>query len=249
MRKIVKATLFALLIMVPPTGGTSWATQPGIRTEQVKFSPGTSSAIIKGRLRGSADVDYLVRAGAGQTLTVTFKKTNAQNYFNIIPPDGSEAMFVGQDGNDFKRILPVEGEYTVRLYLMRPAARRNESSNYTLTISVTGKPLSPTPASKDALIQGTPFHASAMIACEYYLDPKVHNCKAFVIRRGFDGTATVEAHLTDSIKRHILFIKGSPVSSDAYPQMTVTRKERLSIVKIGNDDEQYEIPDELIFGG
>jgi hypothetical protein len=43
---------------------------------------------------------------------------------------------------------------------MRSAARRNEASDYTLTISATGKALPPLPASKDALLPGTKFHAS-----------------------------------------------------------------------------------------
>jgi hypothetical protein len=42
-------------------------------------------------------------------------------------------MFIGQFGGDFKGILPTDGDYTIRVYLMRSAARRNESSIYTLT--------------------------------------------------------------------------------------------------------------------
>ncbi|NTV92922.1 MAG: hypothetical protein HGA72_06550 [Chlorobiaceae bacterium] len=247
MKKIFLA-MVAVLNLVYPVDLTSAATVSGIRSEQVRFSPGASSAVIKGTLKGDGDVDYVVPAGAGQTLAVTLKKTNPQNYFNIIPPDGSMALFVGQSGNDFKGVLPGDGNYTVRVYLMRPAARRNETSNYTLTVSVTGKPLKATPASKDALIPGTPFHASTSIVCELSIDPKIRNCEAFVIRRGFDGTATVVAHWPDGMKRSILFVKGRPVTSDAQTLLTGTKKGRLTIVSIGTD-ERYEIPDELIFGG
>ena len=92
------------------------------RTERVTFAKGASSVTIKGRLKGDADVDYQVRAGAGQTLAIAMTESNPQNYFNVLPPGSETAMFVGQDGGDFQGILPTDGVYTVRVYLMRPAA-------------------------------------------------------------------------------------------------------------------------------
>ena len=110
--------------------------------ERVTFAMGDSSAKIKGQLKGDETVDYVLRAKAGQILTVTLKTSHGANYFNVLPPNSTDvAMFIGQIGGDFKGILPTDGDYTVRVYLMRSAARRNESSNYTLTVSVTGKPL------------------------------------------------------------------------------------------------------------
>ena len=52
------------------------AAETGIRTERVKFAKGATSAVIKGQVKGSGDVDYLVRAGAGQTITVSLKVSN-----------------------------------------------------------------------------------------------------------------------------------------------------------------------------
>jgi hypothetical protein len=40
------------------------------------------------------------------------------------------------DLNRFKGKLPTSGEYTVSIYMMRSAARRNEVSRYTLDISI-----------------------------------------------------------------------------------------------------------------
>jgi hypothetical protein len=135
---------------------------------------------------------------------------------------------------------------------MRAAARRNESSDYTLTISVSDKALAPVPASKDAVIPGTPFHASAKIACvpyiEVFREKKPQECEAFVIRRGFDGTATVEIPQADSVTRRILFVKGKPVASDSPSPVSFSRKDDLTIVTF-DTDERYEIPDALVFGG
>jgi hypothetical protein len=252
----MKKTLVSIalaFILVQAGVGTGVAADPGIRTERVQFKKGATSAVIKGQVKGSGDVDYLVRAGAGQTITVSLKVSNRSNYFNVLSPGSKDvAMYAGQTGEDFKGVLPTDGDYTIRVYLVRAAARRNESSKYTLTISVTGKALEPLPASKDAVIPGTPFHASAKIACVPYIekfrDKKQLECEAFVIRRGFDGTATVEIPQENSVPRRILFVKGKPVASDSPYPVVFSRKDDTTIVTF-DADERYEIPDALIFGG
>jgi len=233
--------------------GNALAADPGIRTERVQFAKGATSAVIKGRLKGTSNVDYLVRAGAGQTITVSLKRSKLSNYFNVLPPGSKDvAMYAGQTGEDFTGMLPSDGDYRIRVYLGRAAARRNESSNYTLTISVTGKALAPLPASQDAVLPGTPFHASAKITCvpyiEKFLDKKPQECEAFVIRRGFDGTATVEIPQKNSVARRILFVKGKPVASDSPSPVTYSRRDDFIIV-IFDINERYEIPDALIFDG
>ena len=220
-----------------------------IGKETVQFAKGASVATIKGVLKGDQTVDYRVRAGAGQTLTVALKGSNAQNYFNVLPPGSADvAMFVGQDGGRYKGVLPTDGDYTIRVYLMRPAARRNETSNYALTVGVTGKPLAAVPAAKDALIPGTRFHASATIACMPPFESKPQQCVAFVIRRGFDGTATVEVRGANGLKRQILFVKGEPTASDATDPVTFARDGDTTVVKIGAD-ERYTVPDAFVRGG
>jgi hypothetical protein len=237
------------LIAIAAAGIVPAAAADAIRKETVQFAKGSSEATIKGRLQGDQTVDYRVRAGAGQTLAVALKGSNAQNYFNVMPPGSADvAMFVGQDGGRYKGVLPTDGDYTVRVYMLRPAARRNESSNYTLTVGVTGKPLAPLPAAKDALIPGTPFHASAKVACTPPFESKPQQCGAFVIRRGFDGTATVEVRGANGLKRRILFVKGDPTASDSMDPMTSAREGDSTIVKFGAD-ERYAMPDALVRGG
>jgi len=220
-----------------------------IRRESVVFAKGSSEATINGALKGDQTVDYRVRAGAGQTLTIVLKGSNAQNYFNVLPPGSADvAMFVGQDGGGYKGVLPTDGDYTIRVYLMRPAARRNEASNYTLTVDVKGKALPATSAAKDALIPGTRFHASATVACTPPFESKPQQCDAFVIRRGFDGTATVELRGANALKRQILFVKGDPTAADSPEAMTFARQGDDTVVKFGTD-ERYAIPDALVRGG
>jgi len=219
------------------------------RAVPLQFAKGSSSATVKGQIKGDAMVDYKVRAAAGQTMTVALKGSSAQNYFNVLPPGAKDvAMYVAQDGGGYKGVLPTDGEYTVRVYLMRPAARRKETSNYTLTVGVTGKALPPLAASKDALIPGTPYHASAQVACTPPFDPKPQQCEAFVIRRGLDGTATVEVRGPNAALRRILFAEGKPIAADSMEPMTSSRTGDVTRVKFGTD-ESVDIPDALVRGG
>jgi hypothetical protein len=244
-----RTTVAMAVVLCALVGMASAGASDVIRKEDIRFANGASEATIKGVLKGDQTVDYRVRAGAGQTLAVALKGSNAQNYFNVLPPGSADvAMYVGQDGGGYKGVLPTDGDYTVRVYLMRPAARRNESSNYTLTVGVTGKPLAPVPAAKDALLPGTRFHASATVACTPPFDSKPQQCEAFVIRRGFDATATVEVRGANGLKRNILFVNGDPMASDATEAMTFAREGDSTTVKFGAD-ERYALPDALVRGG
>jgi len=252
MVKRLAAMAFTLLF-IQTTVAATVAAQPPIRTERIKFAKGATSAMIKGQVKGDADVDYLVRAGAGQTISVSLKPSNRSNYFNVLPPGSKDvAMHVGQTGEDYTGVLPTDGDYTIRVYLVRAAARRNETSTYTLTVSVSGKALKPTAAAVDAVIPGTAFHASAPIPCLPYIDTlrdkQPRQCEAFVIRRGFDGTATVEIPQENSVPRRILFVKGQPVASDTFSPMAFSRNQYVTIVTF-DTGEYYEIPDMLVFGG
>jgi hypothetical protein len=225
------------------------AGDPAIRTQTVQFAKGATSAQLRGSIKGDASVDYKIDARAGQTLAITMKPSNASSYFNINPPGSDIAMFVGStSGAAATMVLPDDGVYVVRVYLMRNAARRHETSNYTLTVGVTGKALAPVAASKDALIPGTRFHASAKVACTPPFETKPQQCETFVIRRGFDGTATVELRGPNAMLRRILFVGGVPVASDSSEAMAHSRDGDRTVVKFGAD-ERYDLPDPLIRGG
>jgi len=219
------------------------------RVEAVQFAKDAKTAAITGTIKGHQYVDYTVRGGAGQTLAVALKPGNPQNYFNINPPGVETSMFIGStSGNQAKRILPSDGEYTVRVYLMRAAARRNETSSYTLNVGVDGKALPAVSAAKDALIRGTQFHASANMVCARADNPQFKRCDGYVIRRGYDGTATLEVRWADGLRRSVLFSRMQPVASDSVESMTYTRTADVTVVSIGKD-ERFEVPDVLLTGG
>jgi hypothetical protein len=119
-------------------GGTAAIAQYDIRTERVQFARGAESAVVEGSITGYQTVDYRLGASAGQTMNVSMATDNGANYFNILAPGESEtALFVGSSsGGQFEGVLPERGDYTVRVYLMRSAARRDEVANYRLEIAI-----------------------------------------------------------------------------------------------------------------
>lgn len=131
--RIIPAVVLSLCLAAPALA------QDAIRKEPVHFAAGKSSTTIQARIRGDETVDYQLTAKSGQTMTVNFKPSNASAYFNVLPPGSEEAIFIGSTaGNRFEGPLPTDGLYTIRVYLMRNAARRNEVANYTLDIGIKG---------------------------------------------------------------------------------------------------------------
>jgi hypothetical protein len=107
------------------------------RTERVQFERGASSAVLTGSITGPQSVDYVIGARAGQRVTVNLQTDTSTAFFNVMAPDATEAMFIGSmSGNRFSAVAPADGDYTVQIYLMRNAVRRNQTSNYTLTVAV-----------------------------------------------------------------------------------------------------------------
>ena len=245
-------TIAVLLLTAAPFPLSAVAAEEGGTTHRqaIQFTKGKSSAQVRGSIKGDGDAEYTLNARAGQTLAVALKTSNASAYFNVIPL-GSKgvAMFIGSSsGSEAKLLLPVDGSYVVQVYLMRNAARRNESATYTLDVAVTGQPLAPLPSAQDALVPGTRFHATADVPCQMLGRAAGASCKAGVIRRGRDGTATVELRGANALVRNVLFVKGQPVASDSAQPMTSSRQGDVVTVRFGSD-ERYDLPDALLTGG
>lgn len=131
MRYVLVACAAAMLAGAPVIA------QDATRTSRVQFAKGASSKAITGSVKGYDTAVYLIGARRGQTMTVNLKTSNASNYFTVTAAGADEALFDGTiNGNSFTGKLPANGDYQVRVFLMRNAARRNEVGKYTLTIGV-----------------------------------------------------------------------------------------------------------------
>jgi hypothetical protein len=111
------------------------------RVETIQFKRGATSTAVSGMVRGYAGVKYVVSASAGQVMSVLFSPSNRSCYMNVWAPASDTAVFVGSSaGNEYAVNLSASGNYAIQLYLMRNAARRNQTCSYHLTIEITGPP-------------------------------------------------------------------------------------------------------------
>ncbi|WP_409027588.1 hypothetical protein OX462_01185 [Janthinobacterium sp. SUN098] len=124
--------LLAALVFATP----AWSADP-VHKEKVELTAGKAAYSVKGKIKGYATAEYTLTGKAGQTLSVKLKTNQASNYFNIRQAGQEEALFIGStSGNSYQAKLPADGEYTVQVYLMRNAARRNAVASYSLEMGL-----------------------------------------------------------------------------------------------------------------
>lgn len=121
----------------------AWPAAPSQAAERnIRFAPGATAAMLKGAIRGDGDATYVLQTIDGQVLRALLSTSNRSCYFNVYEPgQQQEAAHIGSSaGNEFGRNATKAGVYRFQIYLMRNAARRNESCRYRLSIELTGKP-------------------------------------------------------------------------------------------------------------
>jgi hypothetical protein len=240
-----------LLMMCILAAAFSALAADGIESRPLQFAKGTSSATSKGSLKGDKTIDYKLRAKAGETMSVTLKSSNGANYFNVLPPgSGGEAIFIGStSGNEWTGPLPADGEYTVRVYLMRSAARRSETADYTLTVGITGSAAANlgSPPAGDAKVKGTSYHATGTVPCSMGSAPQGSAQCDFGVIRGKAGNAVVHVTSPGGFKRVLTFV-GGKVTSEAGTKVTTTKSGDIWSVDV-NDYEHFRIPEAVISGG
>ncbi len=222
-----------------------------IRKERVQFAKGASGATIVGSIKGYETIDYILDARAGQSMNVSMATDNGANYFNILAPgETNVAFFNGSiSENQYEGTLPASGDYSIRVYMMRSAARRDEVANYRLQVSITAGDVQSAGASSDALVAGTDYNATGMVPCAQVKGQPMGQCAFGVIRKG-NGTATVVITWPDGRTRAIFFEAGKAVGSDASEAdggpFSAEREADLNMIRVG--DERYEIPDTVVLG-
>jgi hypothetical protein len=179
-------------------------------------------------------------------MKVSMATDNTASYFNLLAPGETEvAFFNGSMGeNQYQGVLPATGDYKIRVYMMRSAARRNEKANYRLEMSVTGATHGA--SGGDALVAGTAYHATAQIPCVAEPGKPMSQCDAGVKRTA--GGGSVHVTTPDGGSRVITFRDGKVSSTDADAPFKVERRGDWTVVRIGVA-EVYEIPDAFVFGG
>jgi len=130
-------TIVKCLLLVVAMLSAMPAVADDVRRETVRFAPGSSSSTIKASVKGYQTVQYALSVTAGQKMSVQLDSRNTSLYFNVTAPGADAAMYNSSiDGNGTSITIPSSGKYLIDVYLMRNAARRNETASYDLTLYV-----------------------------------------------------------------------------------------------------------------
>jgi len=127
-------TLVALAVTVPAMAQQS---------SRIQFERGNDNAAAQGSITGREYRDYVLRAGAGQSMSaaLSVESTNGHGsaYFNILPPDSDNVAIFNSsrsDNNYGSVTLPEDGDYRIRVYLMGNDRDAGKTVSYTLSVTI-----------------------------------------------------------------------------------------------------------------
>jgi hypothetical protein len=112
--KRIAAALSALLLF---TATAAWA-----KTIRVKFPPGRTTVILKGKTTGGPSegggmdpITYVLRARKGQQMTLRLTSAKKNAVFGIYAP-GMELIETGQNVTNWSGPLPKSGDYEIMVF-------------------------------------------------------------------------------------------------------------------------------------
>jgi hypothetical protein len=83
-------------------------------------------------------VVYVVPLRLGQALQVLLVSNNASNCFDIHAPGVTKPVYVGSEsGSSCRWVATTGGDYLVKVFLLRLAARDGQSARFTLELKTT----------------------------------------------------------------------------------------------------------------
>jgi hypothetical protein len=126
MNKIIKSLVFCVFAMLV-FSFAAFGQKGDIKEKRIKFARGRSSVTVKGYIADRLTTDlYLVRARAGQTLTVVFNSPRKDIDVCLHFPDNRD--YCGKRKYSFK--IETDGDFEILVDGHR------ENISYTLTVSV-----------------------------------------------------------------------------------------------------------------
>ena len=134
---MIRALLCAVVLAALTPQSLS-AQTPG--REHTGFSPTTADVSVSGEISGYETVHYIFAGAQAQSVAIALDSDHPGNYFNLFEPGKrpgeDQALFIGAtEGNRYQGTLQENGNYLVQVYIIRSAARRDETARYTVGLS------------------------------------------------------------------------------------------------------------------
>jgi hypothetical protein len=128
----MKRLVIGLLVLLLFTAPAAWA------QKRVKFPPGRTTAILKGRTTGGPSesggmnpVSYKLRARKGQQMTLHLTSAKKNAVFSVYLPGMEPMTGEAWDSTDWSGTLAKTGDYEIIVF------PRDETTNTTFTLEVT----------------------------------------------------------------------------------------------------------------
>jgi hypothetical protein len=110
------------------------AQQAGTR---VVFDDDHPARSYEDALDGFNEISYVIALREGQSLQVSLASNNISNCFDIYAPGAAKPFYIGGDsGSSHRLVAGTPGDYVVKVFLLRLAARDNQSARYTLELTL-----------------------------------------------------------------------------------------------------------------
>lgn len=167
--------------------------------ERIKFKSGSSSGSVKGSVKGYDRKDFVINGKKGQKMSVNLKSSSTFVYFNIADSKDGFAADMPMDPKpldvrDWEGTLHKDGDYFIRVYLVRAEARRDGKADFTLDVSITGG-------------SGAAEEAVALDKPQFFMCPG--NLEIVATFRDASGKKKVEVEVGDTVLRLDLQPSGS----------------------------------------
>lgn len=221
------------------------------RTETLQFAKGATGTSVSSNITGYNTVNYKVTAKAGQRMVVKLSTGHTATYFNVYAPGsgpGDAAIFIGStSGGRFATNLPDSGTYTIQVYMMRSAARRNESADFKLRVDIDNGKSSRSGSDKSGGRIAWEYDARGNLPCSAG-EPNFRRECPFQVKRA-PGSAEIRTRkpLQDHGQR-VLYFANDRFSTDDGSPLNWQRQGDNWWLAAGSR-EYYLIPDAVIYGG
>src|SRR6185503_18339501 len=121
-------SIFAILILI--TGAAVSAQKGTSVVRRIKFPRGRTTAVLRGTVHRGLSHDYLLKARAGQTMTVHLVAGGEVN-FMLFSPGLTDVL--AENSKDWSGELPRSGDYRINVL---PDTTTERNISYTLEVTV-----------------------------------------------------------------------------------------------------------------
>jgi hypothetical protein len=139
------AALFSMTVTIPPlsSGGT-----PPSGAQRIQFAAGATSAVVQGSLPISSIAHYVIRAEAGQTMTIQTSTTQGQVIVIVYGADGNVLQSDHATSPTFSGSLPTTQDYFIDV-----ESGPNSAAQYSMTVTIppSGSGTKPSPGARRIL--------------------------------------------------------------------------------------------------